>query len=98
MSREKSPRDLVWDQLAEHFGEPRTKTERNMFGRIVAELMEAGANADEVRAACLYVLAAFDNPSVFSIVKWFTAAQQGQRPGRMSPQQQALDQLRGRNE
>jgi hypothetical protein len=94
VTRARSPRDDVWDQLAEHFGEPRTKTERTQFGKVVAELLEAGATPEEVRAACIYVLAAFDNPSVFAVVKWFTAAQPGQRPGKMSEQQQAIDQLR----
>jgi hypothetical protein len=84
----------VWDELAEQFGEPRTKTERTQFGKVVAELLEAGATPEEVRSACVYVLAAFDNPSVFAVVKWFTAAQPGQRPGKMSEQQQALDLLR----
>lgn len=93
MSRARTPRDDVWDQLAEHFGEPRTKTERTQFGKVVGELLEAGATADEVKAACLYVLSSFDNPSVFAVTKWFTAAQQGPR-GRVSPQQQALDELR----
>lgn len=93
MTRARTPRDDVWDQLAEHFGEPRTKTERTMFGKVVAELLEAGANPTEIQNACVYVLSAFDSPSVFAVVKWFSAAQ-NTRPGKMSPQQQALDQLR----
>jgi hypothetical protein len=85
----------VWDELARHFGEPRTKTERSQFGKVVAELLEAGATVEETREVCIYVLAAFDNPSVFAVVKWFTAAQPGQRPhARASEQQQALDSLR----
>lgn len=84
----------MWDVLAEYFGEPRTKTERSQFGKVVNEMMECGATEEEARNVCVYVLAAFDNPSVFAVVKWFTAAQPGQRPGRMSEQQQALDQLR----
>ena len=94
MPREKTPRDYVWDELAEHFGEPRTKTERTQFGRVVNELMEAGAIPEEVRKACIYVKTAFDNPSVFAVLKWFTTAQTSERPGRMSPQQAAIEQLR----
>ena len=94
MTRARTPRDDVWDVVAEFFGEPRTKTERTQWGKVVAELLEAGATPEETRSACVYVLAAFDNPSVFAVVKWFTAAQPGQRPGRMSEQQKALDQLR----
>lgn len=97
MTRARTPKDDVWDALARYFGEPRTKTERSQFGRVAAELLEAGANEAEVDAACAYVLAAFDNPSVFAVTKWFTAAQ-GQRPGRLSPQQQELERLRGGDE
>lgn len=82
----------MWDVLAEHFGEPRTKTERSQFGKVVAELLEAGATEMEVALACVYVQRAFDSPSVFAVTKWFTVAQQD-RP-KMSEQQQALDQLR----
>jgi len=92
MSRARTPRDEVWDQLAESFGEPRTKTERNQFGRVVSELLEAGATAEEVEKACSYVLSTFDSPSVFAVTKWFTVAQQA--PARVSPQQQAIEALR----
>lgn len=92
MSRAKTPRDFVWDELAEHFGEPRTKTERTQFGRVVTELMEAGATPEETRKACIYVRTAFDNPSVFAITKWFTAAQNVQ--AKVSPQAAAFEQLR----
>lgn len=94
MSRARTPRDDVWDVLAEHFGEPRTKTERNQFGKVVGELLECGATPEEARNACVYVLEAFDNPSLFAVTKWFTAAQPGQRPGRVSEQQQAIENLR----
>jgi hypothetical protein len=95
MTRARTPRDDVWDELARHFGEPRTKTERTQFGKVINELMECGATVEETREVCIYVLAAFDNPSVFAVTKWFTAAQPGQRPhARVSEQQQALDALR----
>ncbi len=92
MPREKTPRDFLWDTLAEHFGEPRTRTERSQFGKVVAELLEAGAQPDETAAACLYVLRTFDSPSVFSVTKWFTAAQRD-RP-KPSAQQAAIERLR----
>lgn len=94
MTRARTPRDDVWDELAEHFGHPRTKTERTQFGKVVNELMEAGATVEETREACNYVLATFDSPSVFAVVKWFTAAQPGNRPQAASQQQQQLDALR----
>lgn len=95
MARPRTPKDDVWDELASHFGEPRTRTERSQFGKVVVELMEAGATAEEVRRACIYVKTAFDSPSVFAIAKWFTVAQQADM--RLTPQQQALQQLRGEN-
>lgn len=91
--RDKLPRDLVWDCLAEFFGEPRTKTEQGRFGKVVRELLEAGATADEVRRACEYVQRTFDSPSVFAVTAWFSVAQ-NDRPNQ-SAQQRALDELRG---
>jgi len=90
--RAKTPRDEAWDALAESFGEPRTKTERTQFGKVVSELLEAGATEDEVRTASTYVLRNFDSPSVFAVTKWFSIAI-NEKP-KLSPQQQALDQLR----
>ena len=89
---EPTPRALVWDSLTEHFGEPRTKTERSMFGRVVAELLEAGATAAETQKACEYVLATFDSPSVNAVPKWFSVAQNG--TARKSAQQIEFDKLR----
>jgi hypothetical protein len=91
-SREPTPRDLVWDSLTAHFGEPRTKTERSMFGRVVVELLEAGATSDETRKACEYVQATFDSPSVNAVPKWFSVAQNGN--AKKSAQQQAIERLR----
>jgi len=92
MTRARTPRDDVWDELAEHFGEPRTKTERTAFGKVVNELMETAATPEEVRKVCIYVKVAFDNPSVFAVTKWFTVAQQAEE--KLSPQQAAIEQLR----
>ena len=77
--RSRTPKDDVWDVLAEHFGEPRTKTERSQFGKVVAELLEAGANEQETRRACEYVIRNFDSPSVFAVTKWFSVAQKPQQ-------------------
>ncbi len=92
LPRQRTPRDDVWDQLAEHFGEPRTKTERTQFGKVVVELLEAGATPEETANACVYVKRVFDNPSVFAVTKWFTVAQQPQE--KLSPQAAAIEQLR----
>lgn len=73
--RRRTPRDDIWDSLTDHFGNPRTKTERSMFGRVAAELLEAGATAAETQKACAYVQATFDSPSVNAVPKWFTVAQ-----------------------
>lgn len=90
---DKTPRDLVWDSLTLHFGNPRTKTERSMFGRVVAELLEAGATSEETAKACEYVLATFDSPSVNAVPKWFSVAQNG--TARKSEQQIEFDRARG---
>ena len=90
--RTPTPRTEAWDALAEFFGEPRTKTEQARFGKVVRELLEAGATADEVRRACEYVQRTFDSPSVFAVTAWFSVAQ-NEKP-KPSAQQQALDQLR----
>ncbi len=49
MEREKTPRDELWDALSDSFGTPRTRTEQAMFGKVVAELLEAGATPLRVR-------------------------------------------------
>ena len=90
--RDRTPRDDIWDCLAEQFGEPRTKTERTQFGKVVGELLEAGATEEEVQVASAYVIRNFDSPSVFAVVKWFSVAI-NEKP-KLSAQQQALDQLR----
>lgn len=90
--RELTPRDAVWNTLTAHFGNPRTKTERSMFGRVVAELLEAGATSAETQKACEYVLATFDSPSVNAVPKWFSVAQNG--TAKKSAQQIEFDRLR----
>ncbi len=95
--REPSLRDQVWDQLTAHFGEPRTKTERTMYGKVVAELLEAGVTADEAEKACRYVLGRFDHPSVFALTKWLSASLREQT-AKVSTQDEALEALRRRNQ
>lgn len=97
IGRARTPKDEVWDSLTLHFGNPRTKTERSMFGRVVAELLEAGATSQETQKACEYVLATFDSPSVNAVPKWFTQAQNGTTT-RKTEQQLALERLRSRHE
>jgi len=89
--RQPRPDDLVWNVLILHFGEPRTRTEASMFGKVVRELMEAACTTDEVDKTCKYVLRQFDSPSVMAVAKWFATAQR-QTP--ISPQQQAIANLR----
>lgn len=86
------PRHAIWDALTLHFGNPRTKTERSMFGRVVAELLEAGATSAETQKACEYVLANFDSPSVNAVPKWLSRALMD--TGKKTAQQIAFDQLR----
>ncbi len=95
--RARTPKDDVWDSLTAHFGEPRTKTERAMFGRVVAELLEAGATSAETVKACQYVIANFDSPSVNAVPKWFGRANTPIAP-KKSQQQIALDELRARHQ
>lgn len=90
--RQRTPKDDLWDCLATHFGEPRTETEKNRFGKVVRELLEAGATPEETDNACSYVLRNFDSPSVFAVVAWFSQAQMT-KP-KMSAQEQMLDELR----
>jgi len=70
----RTPKDEIWDALADSFGSPRTKTECAMFGKVVAELLEAGATPLETAKACEYVRARFDTPSPFAVVKWLSAS------------------------
>ncbi len=63
-----------------------------MFGRVVAELLEAGATAAETVKACEYVIATFDSPSVNAVPKWFSVAQNG--TAKRSAQQMEFDKLK----
>jgi hypothetical protein len=91
-NRSKTPRDEIWDALADSFGSPRTKTEQAMFGKVVAELLEAGATPLETAKACEYVLARFDTPSPFAVVKWLSASL-NQKPN-LSKTAASISQLR----
>jgi hypothetical protein len=50
-SRRHTPKP-VWDALSEWFGEPATRTEQTLRGRIVASLTEAGATPELVHERC----------------------------------------------
>jgi len=50
-STRRSP-NPVWDALSEWFGEPATRTEQKLRGRIVASLNEAGATRALVHERC----------------------------------------------
>ncbi len=93
---DENPRHAVWDSLTATFGEPRTKTERAMFGRVVAELLEAGATAAETVKACEYVIATFDSPSVNAVPKWLTRANMAAAP-KKSAQEIEFEKLRSRH-
>ncbi len=93
-SRKRTPRDEVWDVLVEHFGSPEMSTERAMFGRVVAELLEGGATAERTEVACRYVVSNFDSPSVNAVPKWYSVANNA-KP-KLSPQEQTLRALRGK--
>lgn len=65
-----------------------------MFGRVAAELLEAGATSAETLKACVYVIANFDSPSVNAVPKWFSVAQKDIR--KPTQQQLEIDKLRAR--
>lgn len=90
--RAKRPSDEIWSVLAEVFGEPRTRTEQTMFGKVVKELMDADATATEVVRTCAYVISRFENPSVFAVTKWLSASQV--EAPRMSAQEAEIQKLR----
>lgn len=90
--REKTPRDLIWDALAASFGSPRTKTEQAMFGKVVAELLEAGATAEETEKACAYVHSRFEVASPFAVVKWLSASLNQKQ--NLSPSAASIQRLR----
>jgi hypothetical protein len=92
MDRERTPKDDIWDALADSFGAPRTRTEQAMFGKVVAELLEAGATPLETAKACEYVQERFDTPSPFAVVKWLSASL-NQKP-KLSSSGQAIQKLR----
>jgi len=90
--RRRTPKDDLFDCLSLHFGIPRTRTEEVMYGKVVSELLQAGATSEETENACSYVIRNFDSPSVFSVLKWLSRAQQAQ--SRPSGTAAAIEQLR----
>jgi hypothetical protein len=70
--RERCP---IWDELDACFGPVRTKTEGTFRGKVVRELKEAGASAEEVRIAYEYCKRHFDPFSEAALLKYFSRAQ-----------------------
>lgn len=93
-TRVRTIKDDLFDCLIQHFGTPRTRTEEVMFGKVVSELLYAGANEEETNTACSYVIRNFDSPSVFSVVKWFSASQNERQKPKLSPHEQIIETLR----
>jgi hypothetical protein len=72
--RSPRPRDEIWDTLTEHFGEPRTKSERGRRNAAVRELRDAGARPDEIRTALEYCARTFTHFTEIAVCSWFTRA------------------------
>lgn len=68
------PRDEIWDTLTEHFGEPRTKSERGRRNKAVGELREAGATPDEIRTVIDYCARNFTSYTEIALCSWLTRA------------------------
>jgi hypothetical protein len=68
------PRDEIWDAITEHFGEPRTKSERGRRNRAVRELREAGATAEEVSIVIEYCQRNFTSYTEMALCSWLTRA------------------------
>lgn len=68
------PRDLLWDTLTEHFGEPRTKSERGRRNHAVRELRDAGATPEEVAIVIDYCQRNFTSYTEIALCSWLTRA------------------------
>ena len=73
MTRE-TPRDQIWDTLTEHFGEPRTRSERGRRNRAVRELKEAGATPEELQIVISYCQRSFSSYTEMALCSWLTRA------------------------
>lgn len=49
-----NPRDELWNTLTELFSATRTRSEASRRGKVIGELLEAGATPDEVRTTFRY--------------------------------------------
>lgn len=54
-----NPRDELWNTISELFGDTRTRSEASRRGKVIGELLEAGATADEVKATYSYCRSRF---------------------------------------
>jgi hypothetical protein len=77
MSRERCP---IWDELDSCFGPCRTKTEGTLRGKVVRELKEAGATAEEVRITYDWCKRHFDPFTEMALLKYLSRAQHEAMP------------------
>lgn len=70
------PRNLIWDALTVHFGEPRTKQEATRRGKAVKELKEANATPEEVAITIDYCKRHFTTFTEMAICGWLSRALQ----------------------
>lgn len=70
------PRDEIWDTITEHFGEPRTQSERKRRNGAVRELREAGATPEEVAIVIDYCRRNFNSYTEMALCSWLTRALQ----------------------
>lgn len=54
MTRTRTPRDEIWTCLENLFGATRTRSEASRRGRVISELLEAGATVAEVELTFRY--------------------------------------------
>ena len=69
------PRNEIWDALDLHFGPCRTKTEGSLRGKVVKELKEAGATAEEIAITYDWLKNHFDPFTESALLKYLSRAQ-----------------------
>lgn len=73
------PRDELWDALTEHFGEPRTTSERGRRNKAVKELREAGATSEEIVIVTEFCRRNFTHFTEMALCNWFSQALKDQK-------------------
>lgn len=82
-TRERKPRDDVWDALVEVFGPPATTHERSHYGKVVSELVAAGADGPTTLARARRARREVSSCSVAYVSKhWTRLGGGGSRSGR----------------